>query len=184
MEEMILKPIGTIRSRIKDPILAADAKDISLQCDMKEAREQVKELPGLVSEIVLHPGFEDLLDGIEDFSHLLVLYWAHRVPAEARSLLKVHPMGREDFPLKGIFATCSPARPNPILVNAVRLLRRKGNVLEVQGLEAIDGSPLVDIKPYLPFYYGAEGVRLPDWMLRAMQEIEGAEAPRGALKKS
>jgi tRNA (Thr-GGU) A37 N-methylase len=80
-------------------------------------------------------------------------------------------MGRNDLPLVGIFATCSPARPNPVCAMVVRLLERKGNVLKVQGLDAIDGSPLIDIKPYNPSYYAAEDVKVADWMTQIYREI-------------
>jgi tRNA (Thr-GGU) A37 N-methylase len=82
-------------------------------------------------------------------------------------------MGRKDLPLVGVFSTCSPARPNPVLVIAVRLLERDGYTLRVQGLDAVDGSPVVDIKPYLPSYYAIEDAKLSDWMnhiLEGMRE--------------
>jgi tRNA-Thr(GGU) m(6)t(6)A37 methyltransferase TsaA len=103
---------------------------------------------------------------------LLVLYWAHLVKPEARSLTRVHPMGRKDLPLVGVFSTCSPARPNPVLVIAVRLLERDGNILRVEGLDAVDGSPVLDIKPYLPSYYAITDVILSDWMNRILSEME------------
>ena len=116
--EMTLKAVGRVRSPIKDPILRADACSLELQGALEDARRRVRDTADTVSEIEIYPEVADLLDGIEDFSHLLVLYWAHLVPEAGRSLLKVHPIGRKEFPLKGIFATCSPARPNPVLVNA------------------------------------------------------------------
>lgn len=112
-----------------------------------------------------------ILDGIEGFSHILVLYWPHLVAPNRRNLLKLHPMGRKDIPRQGVFATCSPARPNPVLVTAVRLLERNGNVLRVQGLEAVDGSPIVDIKPYNPRYYRVESPVVPEWMTKLQREI-------------
>ncbi|MBW1759864.1 MAG: SAM-dependent methyltransferase, partial [Deltaproteobacteria bacterium] len=87
-------------------------------------------------------------------------------------LRQVHPMGRKDVPVRGIFATCSPARPNPILVSAVRLLERKRNVLRVQGFEAVDGSPLLDIKPYVTSYYGVENPEIAEWMQKIQNELE------------
>ena len=172
--EMTLKAVGRVRSPIKDPILRADARSLELQEDLEDARRRARDIAETVAEIEVYPEMADLLDGIEDFSHLLVLYWAHLVPEEGRSLLKVHPIGRKEFPLTGIFATCSPARPNPVLATAVRLLERKANVLRVSGLEAVDGTPLVDIKPYVPMYFRVEDARLSDWMNRIIRElIEG-----------
>ena len=169
--EMTLKAVGQVRSPIKDPILRADDRRLELQGGLEDARRRARDTADTVSEIEVYPEVVDLLDGIEDFSHLLVLYWAHLVPEAGRSLLKVHPIGRKEFPLKGIFATCSPARPNPVLVNAVRLLERHANVLRVAGLEAVDGTPLLDIKPYLPMYFKVEDPSLPDWMKRIVREL-------------
>ena len=118
------------------------------------------------SELVIDEDLPGILDGVEEFSHLLVLYWADRIPPEERSRTRVHPRGREDLPLVGIFATRSPVRPNTICATMVRLLERKGNRLTVEGLDALDGSPLVDIKPFEPGSYSGEEVRLPDWWHR------------------
>lgn len=162
--EIFIKPVGMVKSEIKKPNLVASSGDIELQKDNKEIREEAKKIQAMVSEIVIDSSLTGILDGIEEFSHIMVLYWAHCVPSESRSLTRVHPMGKKELPLTGIFATCSPARPNSILVTAVRLLERKENVLKVEGLEAIDGSPIIDIKPYVPSYYAVEDVKLPDWI--------------------
>jgi tRNA-Thr(GGU) m(6)t(6)A37 methyltransferase TsaA len=167
--EMKLKAVGRVNSSIKDPMLRADGRRLELQEDLEDARRQARRIAEMTAEIEVYPEMADLLDGIEGFSHLLVIYWAHLVPEEGRSLLKVHPVGRKEFPLTGIFATCSPARPNPLLVNAVRLLERKANILRVSGLEAVDGTPLLDIKPYVPMYFRVEEARLSDWMNRILR---------------
>ena len=121
---------------------------------------------GAPAELVIDTQLGGILDGIEGFSHLLVLYWAHLIPPEERSRTKVHPMGRKDLPPRGIFATRSPARPNPLCLTPVRLLARRENTLLVEGLDALDGSPLVDIKPYVPESRPADDVKLPDWWHR------------------
>jgi tRNA (Thr-GGU) A37 N-methylase len=79
-------------------------------------------------------------------------------------LTKVPPIGREYFSKVGIFATCSSARPNPILMTVVRLCSIRGNVLEVKGLDAIDGGPVVDIKPYVRNFYPEDKISIPEWM--------------------
>ncbi|WP_300668304.1 tRNA (N6-threonylcarbamoyladenosine(37)-N6)-methyltransferase TrmO [Desulfoluna sp.] len=170
-EKICLTPVGFVRSTITHPELKADAENISLAEGNQGARDRVKKLATHVSEVVIDERFDGILDGIEEFSHVLVLYWPHLIPQESRSLLKVHPMGRKDLPLKGIFSTCSPARPNPVLVSAVRLLSRDGNVLKVQALEAVDGSPVIDIKPYMTHYLRPEGVKMADWMDRMLEEV-------------
>ena len=167
---MILRPVGIVKNEIKEPSLVAESGDLErwgVSKDAKKARD-------MISEILIYDDFTGILDGIEDFSHIVVLYWAHRVPPERRSLVKVHPMGRKDLPKKGIFATCSPARPNLICLTTVPLLERRGNLLKVKGLDAVDGSPLIDIKPYNPHYHTVGEVKIADWMLRGKQEFAEA----------
>jgi tRNA-Thr(GGU) m(6)t(6)A37 methyltransferase TsaA len=108
---------------------------------------------------------------IRILSFILVLYWPHLIGSEGRNLKRVHPMGRKDLPVQGIFSTCSPARPNPVLVSAVPLLERKGNILKVKGLEAVDQSPIIDIKPYVTSYYRIENPVLPEWMITIHKEL-------------
>lgn len=168
--KMLLRPVGVVRNKIKGLSLAASSQDLEWKAKLEKAKKE----KGVTSELVIDPELVGILDGIEDFSHLLVLYWAHRIPPEARSLTKVHPMGRKEFPQKGIFATCSPARPNPICATTVRLLERKANVLKVEGLDAVDGTPLIDIKPYVPSYYAADEVKIADWMIQIEREFEGS----------
>ena len=167
MKEIVLNPVGIVRSEIKTPSLKAHSGDLNRETD--ETPSQSSEV---ISEIEIDPQYKSLLDGVEDFSHLLVLYWAHLVKSEGRSLDKVHPMGRKDMPLTGIFATCSPARPNSVLVIAVKLLERNDTVLRVSGLDAVDGSPVIDIKPYLPHYYSVEDATLSPWMNQLIDEME------------
>jgi tRNA-Thr(GGU) m(6)t(6)A37 methyltransferase TsaA len=170
--ELILKPTGIVKSPIKSPSLKADDTHINMTQAKEEMKQQHRELKEMVSHIIIDEAFEDLLDGIEEFSHILVLYWPHLVPEKSRELLKVHPMGRKDLPQKGIYATCSPARPNPILVTAVQLVSRKGNVLEVKGFEAVDESPVLDIKPYVNHYYSPKEIRVAGWMRDLTEELE------------
>jgi tRNA-Thr(GGU) m(6)t(6)A37 methyltransferase TsaA len=100
------------------------------------------------------------------------LYWAHKTTAEGRALKQVHPMGRKEIPARGVFATCSPARPNPVLMSVVELLERRDNVLTVSKLDAIDQSPVLDIKPYVKNQFPQEGARTPDWMGKLMEEAK------------
>ena len=168
-----LTPVGKVRSPIKAPVLTAAESDIALRERLDKLREHHRHVKNTVSELVVFDPWSELLDGIEAFSHILVLYWPHLIEPERRRLRKVHPMGRKDLPLQGIFATRSPARPNPVLVSTVPLLSREGNVLMVKGLEAVDGSPLIDIKPYVQSYHGVENPRFPDWLLKIQRDLEG-----------
>ena len=173
--EILLHPVGTVRSELKEPSLRAGKNGLHLQDQMREMKQQLRKIQSMVCELEINPDLDGILDGIEGFSHVLVLYWAHRVAPERRLLRKVHPMGRREIPEKGIFATCSPARPNPVLVTAARLVERCDNVLRVQGLEAVDGSPIIDIKPYNPMYYKMENALVPEWMETVQREMEKTE---------
>jgi tRNA-Thr(GGU) m(6)t(6)A37 methyltransferase TsaA len=115
-----------------------------------------------VSEIVLDGSLTEALDGLEQFSHIIVLFWLHRI-TESETPLKIHPMRRAEIPLTGLFATRTPNRPNRIGVTIVKLLERKGNILKVKGLDALDGSPVLDIKPYIPKADLISDAEVPKW---------------------
>ena len=133
-------------------------------------RSEVKQAPAehdwwqeTVSEIVIEPGFTEALDGLEDFSHIIVLWWMHRL-TPGKMPLRVHPRGRQELPLRGIFAVRTPNRPNRIGKATVRLIERDGNILRVKGLDALDSSPVIDIKPYIPGYDSVNDARVPPWI--------------------
>ncbi|MHB8093148.1 MAG: tRNA (N6-threonylcarbamoyladenosine(37)-N6)-methyltransferase TrmO [Syntrophales bacterium] len=163
-KELILRPVGVVRSALKAPLKRGVDDTAKLQEQGEEIRKQMRQIEALVSELAIDPGLEGLLDGIEEFSHIVVLYWPHLLAEEKRTLVHVHPMGLKEFPETGIFATRSPARPNPVLVSTAELLERDGNVLRVKGLEAVDGSPIIDIKPYAGIYPEIKEPRFPEWL--------------------
>ncbi|WP_020589892.1 tRNA (N6-threonylcarbamoyladenosine(37)-N6)-methyltransferase TrmO [Desulfobacter curvatus] len=169
---MALNPVGVVRSPFKTPMLMADDSGLSLELRMEKVKEHHRQVKTGISELVIDKQWESLLDGVEGFSHLLILYWPHLMNPARRNLKKVHPMGRKELPEQGIFATCSPARPNPVLVTAVVLKERKGNILTVQGLEAVDGSPIIDIKPYSQSYMIIDSLKSPDWMEQIRSELD------------
>jgi tRNA-Thr(GGU) m(6)t(6)A37 methyltransferase TsaA len=117
------------------------------------------------SELEIDFAWVDALDGIEEFSHLWVLWWLDAV-ARPPQALHVHPERRQDLPLVGLFATRSPVRPNPVAMTAVRLLRREGARLWVSGLDAFEGSPVLDLKPYLRRGDQILEVNQPGWLDR------------------
>ncbi|WP_298670298.1 tRNA (N6-threonylcarbamoyladenosine(37)-N6)-methyltransferase TrmO [uncultured Methanofollis sp.] len=126
---MELVPIGVIRSPYR---VHGDAP--------RQGR-----LSDVVSEIVVYPAYAPALSDIGKHRHLIVLYWLDRAD---RSALKATPPGTERE--LGVFSTRSPNRPNPIALCLVDLIAVDGLTLRVRGLEALDGSPLLDIKPYSP----------------------------------
>ena len=98
------------------------------------------------ARIEIFPEYADGLKGIEAYDELLVLFWMDRLEEKDRKILIVHPRGDTSRPKRGIFSTRSPLRPNPIGLSKVRLLGRDGNFLEVNGLDAVDGTPVIDLK--------------------------------------
>jgi tRNA-Thr(GGU) m(6)t(6)A37 methyltransferase TsaA len=117
----------------------------------------------VVSEIILDPQHEEALAGVEDYSHLLILFWLSRVQKAGRGMKKIHPKSRQDLPLVGIFATRTQYRPNPIGLTLVKLLGRRKNVLRVRGLDALNGTPVIDIKPTTPRHEFPKDIRVPKW---------------------
>ncbi len=118
----------------------------------------------VVSEIEVNKDMQPALDQIEGFSHINILFWMSKLPEEKRSTIKVHPKARKDLPLVGVFATHSPARPNPIGLTTVKLLQHNNNILKVIGLDAVDGTPVIDIKPYIPGHENLTGIITPEWV--------------------
>ncbi len=135
-----------------------------------EVREGAVRWEEVISQIELAPELGPALEGLEEFSHIVVLFAFHR--REEPPLLQVRPERRADMPLVGVLATRSPRRPNPIGMAVVALLRREGTVLHVRGLDALDGSPVLDIKPYLPRGDQAEAPRLPAWLLHLWGSLD------------
>ena len=132
-------------------------------------RNRIKERPGggwenVVSDIVVDSSLTEALENLDEFSHIIVLYWMHQVDATGQRATKVRPMGNQEIPMKGVFATRSPNRPNPVGKAIAKLLLRHNNILKVRGLDAIDGTPVIDIKPYIPGYDSAANAKVPPWI--------------------
>jgi len=102
-------------------------------------------LADTIAEIHIHDAYIAGLENVERSSHLIVLYWLDRAE---RGELRATPPGEERE--RGVFSTRSPARPNPLGIGIVDLVRREGGILVVRGLDALDGTPVLDIKPYSP----------------------------------
>lgn len=117
----------------------------------------------LVTRIVVRKDLVQALDGLEDFSHLYVIFYMHKLPEKERRQLEVHPRGRIDLPLVGVLATRTAFRPNPIGLTLVELVERKDNVLIVKGLDAFDGTPVIDLKPADSLDMAAN-ITIPQWL--------------------
>jgi tRNA-Thr(GGU) m(6)t(6)A37 methyltransferase TsaA len=144
-----LEPIGTVRSPVS---------------------EGVDENWGaVIAEIHLAEQLAAGLQGLDQFSHLLVVFWMHQSSFDAASDLVRRPRGRADMPPVGIFAQRAKHRPNPIGITPVELVGVSGSVLTVRGLDAIDGTPVLDLKPYVPTFDHVKNAAVPEWIERLMQ---------------
>jgi tRNA-Thr(GGU) m(6)t(6)A37 methyltransferase TsaA len=113
----------------------------------------------------VYPEYAPALDGLQGFSHLWVFYWFHENDTpEERQTLKVHPRRDPANPLTGVFACRAPARPNLIGFIACRIVKVNGNVVEVADLDAREGSPILDLKPYIPEGDAIPEAHTPGWL--------------------
>lgn len=132
-----------------------------VRCDFSEEEIKTKR-SSIVSEVIIDPPYVTALDGVESYSHLFVIFYMHKMPLRETRALKVHPRGRVDVEKVGVFATRSRNHPNRIGLSVVELLERRGNSLKVRALDALDGTPVLDIKPYDPIDV-QKNVRVPKW---------------------
>jgi tRNA-Thr(GGU) m(6)t(6)A37 methyltransferase TsaA len=125
----------------------------------------------LISEIILNDTLTKALDGIDGWSHVYIIYWLHRIEQRETQVLLFSGDG-PDKPPVGTLATRAPIHPNPIGLTLVELTSREGNVLRVRGLDAYDGSPVLDIKPYPDWEAGqliaVTDFRVPEWLRRVL----------------
>lgn len=147
--DIVFRPIGVVRSPHTDPsrtpIQPRYAKDTE-------------------GRIEIYPEYEEGLTDVEGFSHIVVLFHLHR--ARSARLMVIPFM---DTTLRGVFATRSPSRPNPIGMSVVRLLRREGRVLHIADVDMLDGTPVIDIKPHIA-RFGADDPVSSGWQERITEE--------------
>lgn len=160
MDKICYKPIGHVE------VEASEA-------EVKEAFEN------LTSKIVVYPEYAEGLEGVKGFSHVIVVFHMHKVSSVQRRTLKVKPrrwvkygLKLSELPEVGVFATDSPHRPNPIGISIVEVLEVKSGELIVKGLDAYNGTPVLDIKPYTPSRR-VEIKSLPRWYEELVLKVEG-----------
>jgi tRNA-Thr(GGU) m(6)t(6)A37 methyltransferase TsaA len=144
---------------------------------------QVKEMSDeLQATLEVFPEYQDALDGLDGFSHIFVLTYLHKLRPEQIGPLRVRPrrflragIRLEELPLIGVFAIESPTRPNPIGLSLVRLLRREGRKLVVQGLDVFNGTPILDIKPYTESYR-VDQYDLAEWNRQLLKKAESSSS--------
>ena len=148
-EQITLEPIGYVESPVKD---------------------RTDEHWGIVeSTIKLKQEFWGGMRGLETFSRAIIVTFLHQAHFEKTRHLIRRPQGREDMPMLGIFSQRAKNRPNPIGITAVKILGVKEGELVVKGLDAVDGTPVLDIKPYFPQYDRVEDADTPSWVAELMK---------------
>lgn len=158
--EIVLRPIGVVHVDVDDESIKAS-------------------LHGVEGWVEVFPEYEEGLEGIEGFSHVILIAYLHKVTEEQRRVLKVRHRRLErlgvdltGIPMVGVFCTDSPHRPNPIALSIVELVERKGRFLRVKGLDLFDGTPILDIKAY-DFTRCIMNIRVPWWVEELERRIRG-----------
>ncbi len=149
-EPVMVRPIGVVRNSVRLPRMDGWA--------------------AVRSDIIVREELSGGLDGIEGYSHVIVVFAFHHVP-ESELRLRVTPRGDSRIPEQGVLATRSQLRPSPLGVSVVKQMRRRHNIVRVEGLDAIDGTPVLDIKPYFPNYDAVPDASIPEWA-RGLAESE------------
>ncbi|HHJ52992.1 MAG TPA: tRNA (N6-threonylcarbamoyladenosine(37)-N6)-methyltransferase TrmO [Caldithrix abyssi] len=150
-QPIVFHPIGIIHSPFKEPV--------NMPIQPAGAK-------GIRGQVELLPEFCEGLDDIDGFSHIYLIYFLHKIQDYR---LKVKPY--LDHVKRGVFATRAPHRPNAIGLSLVKLIRREGCVLTVENIDVIDGTPLLDIKPYVPHMYDTEDMRY-GWLERYLEKFK------------
>lgn len=146
--EIELKPIGRVRTEA----VGSEVKDKTR-----------------ISQIVIDNELIEAIQGIDGFSHIFVLFWLNQVSKQQRKTLKVHPRGREDLPLLGVFTTRTKLRPNLFGLTLVELMKVENNMLTVRGLDAFNGTPVLDLKPF-DSWDMTKDARVPKWWTKLNEE--------------
>jgi tRNA-Thr(GGU) m(6)t(6)A37 methyltransferase TsaA len=144
-----IKPIGTVESPVKDTV--------------------DENWGPVISRIILKPEYAPGLIGLSSFSHIIVVTFLHRAFFDPSQHLQRRPRGLDNMPKVGIFSQRAKDRPNPIGLTAVKLVSVGKDNITVRGLDAIDGTPVIDIKPYYPMYDDVSSAIVPEWVDELMK---------------
>jgi tRNA-Thr(GGU) m(6)t(6)A37 methyltransferase TsaA len=155
MNRVIYKPIGVIHTPFKD------IKDMPIQPIGAK---------GIQGTIMIEPEYVDGLKDLEGFSHIFLIYHFHFSQGYS---LRIKPFMDDD--LHGVFSTRAPKRPNPIGISVVRLVRVEGTVLHIEDVDMVDGTPLLDIKPYVPELDALKAERI-GWLLKKVDKVRHAKS--------
>ena len=148
MQNITMNPIGYVRNNVQNKKDTSWGKDIS--------------------EIKLNEEYYTGLKGLDDFSHSIIIYYLDKAEFIRDKHLQRRPQNREDMPMVGIFSQRGKDRPNKIGMTSVQIISVNDESLVIKGLDAIDGTPVLDIKPYYPVY-DRKDAKVPQWVGRLME---------------
>lgn len=149
MNEIKLEPIGYVLSSVTER--------------MDKNWGEIK------SKIILNSEYTGALLGLENFSHVIIVTYLHQAKYEKEKHLQRRPRNLETMPKVGIFSQRAKDRPNPIGITAVKIISVGDDYLEIKGLDAINETPVLDIKPYYPQYDKIDSAKVPEWVDRLMK---------------
>ncbi|MCL1885693.1 MAG: tRNA (N6-threonylcarbamoyladenosine(37)-N6)-methyltransferase TrmO [Dehalococcoidia bacterium] len=147
-QQITIEPIGYVRNAVKSTL------------------RPEHDWSGIISEIEILPSWQEGLAELEQFSHITVIYWAHQATDKTKMALRVFFRGEPTLPKVGVFASRSPYRPNALCLKVAKLMSIERNILQVQNLDALDGTPVLDIKPFIPTSDAPLDAHVPDWSRR------------------
>ncbi len=163
---MYALPVGDVDALYDGCLIAIRCLEMSLRRGDVISIGVVESVDGEVSVVRVYDRFCEGLHRLSTFSHVIILYWFHnRDNEEHRSVLRVTPKRHKGAPEVGVFASRSPSRPNPIGLCVAELVAVDGCRLKVKRLDAETGSPVIDVKPYLPLADSVPDAQVPEYML-------------------
>ncbi len=139
-----VKAIGVVRNELNEPRRGPDVMQ-------------------MVSEIVMDESLTDALDHLDEFSNIFVIYLTGPGPQEPKAL-RIYPHDDENNPLAGIFSTFTTDRPNPIGMNLAKIVERNGNILKVTNFGVVNGTSVIDIRPYIPMHFSVPDAKVGSWL--------------------
>jgi len=146
LSDLTMKVVGVVKNEMKEPGMQPNLQDI-------------------VSEIELYKDYADGLDGLDQYSHAIIIFQFHLDRHPGPKPMKQHPHNQEKYPQVGIYALRGSDRPNRIGICMAKILGVSGNKLKISGCDALNGSPVIDIKPYIPRSDAKPDATVSSWQL-------------------
>jgi tRNA-Thr(GGU) m(6)t(6)A37 methyltransferase TsaA len=149
-------------------------------CDLVDMPVQPKGAKDVYATIEFKPEYKDGLKDLDGFSHVYLIYYFHKV---SKPKLRVVPFNDKTYTKRGVFATRTPMHPNQIGLSVVELVGVEDNIVTIKGIDILDGTPLLDIKPYIENFDKVEGEVKSGWMKASLKEVEKKRSDSRFIQK-